>query len=144
MDLAGLPGSLSYPAQVNPRKVKGHNVLFGFSFYSSNPEDYGQASGDIGSIAARRPEKLGSRPQPRGPRRNSVFVALPFFRVEEQEEFNPHCPGDCRGSVCSYLDSDPVFSLSPSSTFHHFPTHPSSVRLISAIPPSLCTGSGAA
>lgn len=47
-------------------------------------------------------------------------------------------------SLCSYLDSDPVFSLSPSSTFHHFPTHPSSVRLISAIPPSLCTGSGAA
>lgn len=30
MDLAGLPGSLSYPAQVNPRKVKGHNVRFGF------------------------------------------------------------------------------------------------------------------
>ncbi|CAG14826.1 unnamed protein product, partial [Tetraodon nigroviridis] len=35
---------------------------------------------------------LSSRPQPRGPRRNSVFVVLPFFRVEEQEEFNPHCP----------------------------------------------------
>lgn len=30
MDLAGLPGSLSYPAQVNPRKVKGHNVQFDF------------------------------------------------------------------------------------------------------------------
>lgn len=33
----------------------------------------------------------------KGPRRNSVFVVLPFFGVEEQEEFNPHCPGDCRG-----------------------------------------------
>lgn len=33
----------------------------------------------------------------RGPRRNSVFVVLPFFGVEEQEEFNPHCPRDCRG-----------------------------------------------
>lgn len=32
-------------------------------------------------------------------------------------------------SFCSYLDSDPVFSLSLSSTFQHFPTRPSSVLL---------------
>lgn len=43
------------------------------------------------------PPQLSSEPQPQGPRRNSVFVVLPFFGVEEQEEFNPHCPGDCKG-----------------------------------------------
>ncbi len=29
MDLAGLPGSPSCPAQLDPRKVKGRNVQFG-------------------------------------------------------------------------------------------------------------------
>lgn len=36
-------------------------LFFDAAFYSSKPEHYGQASGDIGSIAARRPEKVGRR-----------------------------------------------------------------------------------
>lgn len=62
-----------------------------------------------------------------------LLLALPFFSA--LLFLNTVISTLLSSFFCSYLDSVPVFSLSLSSTFQHFPTRPSSVLLS---PPHLC------
>lgn len=41
MDLAGLPGSPSCPAQLDPRKVRGHNVQFASLYVDAHAHECG-------------------------------------------------------------------------------------------------------